>query len=171
MKFKTASTLATALLITACASPYEPPTDTTLSIPVTVVNRGPGTIVHVQPSPDICSTMGEAGSLGVVGRLKMNLGNETLEKKTRILHSQPITITMGWWDVAPIRECGEKVTFTPSKSNEYQVEFISTSTTALGLSNIAACTVLVSERPLGSSEEYKLTNSNVSRTRENLCIR
>ena len=171
MKFKTIFTLAVLSLMTACASRYQPPTDTTLSIPVTVINRRPGTIVNVQPSPDICSTLSEAGSLGVIGRHKVNLGNEILEKKTRVLHSQPVTITMGWWDVGPVTECGEKVTFTPSKDNEYQVEFVSSSTTTLGISNVSSCSVSVSERPLNSSEAYKLTSTNVARTRENLCLR
>jgi hypothetical protein len=144
-----------ALLASGCTTRYQAPSDTTSSVPIVFVDQGPGSIIRILNTNDAndCSMDKGGGSLGAAGKLKLSISADH-EKHSRLRHSQPITIAMGWWDVAPIREYGEKVTFTPNAKFEYQLEYISQSTSAHGLANVSECSIAVRERPIGDTGEF-----------------
>lgn len=161
---------ASALALLGCASRYEPPQDPGTTVPITFVNHGPAAGTFIRPTPQACSTTGDAGLVGNIGRMKIPL-NEVLERSTRVRHSVPVTISMGWWEEArPVRECGEKLTFTPKAGREYQVEFISAPEMLTGSRAPSACSVEVRERTVAGAPFSRL-GDEVVRTRENLCIR
>lgn len=166
-----AATASLALLATGCATRYQAPTDTASSVPVTFVNQGPGSHIRIlnTSAPNTCSMDNGGGYLGAVGKLKLSISPD-YEKHSRLRHSQPVTLTMGWWDVGPIRQCGEKITFTPNAKFEYQIEYTSQFTSAFGLAHVSACSVTVRERPIGETGDFKESKEKIERSRDNLCI-
>jgi len=159
-----------ALMLTACASRYEPPQDPATTVALTFINRGPAAGTYIRPSPQACSTTSDAGFVGPVGQVHLAL-SQPLERSTRVRHSVPITVTMGWWaDSKPVRECGEKLTFTPKSGRDYEVEFISSPEMLTGSRAPTACWVEVRERSQAGSPFVKL-GDEVVRTRDKLCIR
>jgi hypothetical protein len=159
-----------ALLLAACASRYEPPQDTATTVPLVFINRGPAAVTYIRPTPQACSTTSDAGFVGAIGRANVAV-SETLQRPTRVRHSVPITVSMGWWaDSQPVRECGEKLTFTPKAGRDYEVEFISSPEMLTGSRAPAACSVEVRERSQAGGPFTRL-GDEVVRTRERLCLR
>jgi hypothetical protein len=164
--------LAFLLLLNSCASHYQaPPEDEQSSVPITFVNYGPGAAVFIRKSPEACSTIAEAGLVGIVGTTRSQFVTPKYEIKSRLQVDVPSTISMGWWAAGPIRECGEKITFTPVAGTEYQVVYVADFKTRLGLSNVTSCEVRVLSRPNRSNSQFTPFNGAVQRTRENICIR
>lgn len=166
------SALAVLLIATGCASTYQPPgDDDQSSVPVSFVNHGPAAGVFIRKSPDACSTTSDAGRVGVVGQTKLPFPPPKYEIRSRLAAGVPSTISMGWWDVGPVRECGEKITFTPVAGMEYKVGFEADYESHLGLSDVKSCEVRVLARPIRSEAEFTPFSGPVQRTRENICIK
>jgi len=153
-----------------CATPYVAPTGTG-SVAVTIRNQGPAAAVFIRSSQVECSTTSGAGFLGIVGVVKLDLGAERLERTTQVTSGSPVTISMGWWDTGPVRECGEKVTFTPRAGSEYEIEYTSTYVGWVRLADVTACDVVIRQRQAGSKDAYISVVESVIRTREDICIR
>jgi hypothetical protein len=164
--------VAAVVLLAACASRYAPPSDLSASVPVTFVNRGPAAVTYVRSSAEECSTTSDAGFVGVVGKVKVNLGSEALEKPSRLSHSRPVTVSMGWWDTGPIRECSEKVTFSPRSQFEYQIEYVSeSSSSSTVFANVTSCSIQIRERAVGSTGAFSPFAGEVLRARRSTCIK
>lgn len=164
--------LALLLLASGCAGQYQAPAeDEHSSVPVTFVNHGPGTAVYVRKSPEACSTTSDAGLVGIVGTTKLPIPTPKYEIRSRLRAGIPSTISMGWWDVGPVRECGEKLTFTPVAGMEYQVVYVADFERQYGRSDIRSCEVRVLSRTNRGDSKFTPFSGPMQRTRENICIK